>query len=74
MAPRLWSMETETTLILTGEASRILNVVPDTVRHLERTGRLRAVKTSRGVRLFDRSDVERLARERAAATAVTPGA
>jgi DNA-binding transcriptional MerR regulator len=53
--------------VLTSEAVRILDVAPDTVRLYERRGRLRALKTARGVRLFDRRDVERLARERRAA-------
>jgi excisionase family DNA binding protein len=51
-------------LLLTSEAGKILEISPDQVRHLERTGRLPAVKTSGGVRLFKRCDVERLARER----------
>jgi excisionase family DNA binding protein len=43
--------------LLTNEAARILNVTPETIRHWERNGRLPAVKTERGVRLFDRRDV-----------------
>ncbi len=50
--------------ILTNEAARILGVSPDTVRFLERTGRLPAVKIGRGVRLFDRAIVIRVARQR----------
>jgi excisionase family DNA binding protein len=50
--------------VLTTEAARILEVSPETVRHWERVGILPALKTERGVRLFDRRDVERLARER----------
>jgi excisionase family DNA binding protein len=50
--------------LLTNEAARILDVTPETVRHWERVGRLPAIKTARGVRLFFRGDVERLARER----------
>jgi len=52
--------------LLTSEVARILDVSPDTVRHLERTGRLPALKTDRGTRLFNRADVERarVARER----------
>ena len=50
--------------LLTNDAARLLNVSPQTIRLWERTGRLPAVKTTRGVRLFDRRDVERLARER----------
>jgi DNA-binding transcriptional MerR regulator len=50
--------------VLTSEAARILNVSPQTVRIWERIGRLRAVKAAKGVRVFDRRDVDRLARER----------
>ena len=50
--------------VLTTEAARILDVSAETVRHWERVGILPAVKTERGVRLFDRRDVERVARER----------
>ena len=50
--------------ILTTEAARILHVSAETIRLWERRGRLPALKTERGVRLFDRRDVERLARER----------
>jgi excisionase family DNA binding protein len=53
-----------TALLLTNDVARILGVSPETVRLLERLGRLPALKTERGVRLFDRRDVERLARER----------
>ena len=54
-------------LILTTEAAQIAHVASETIRLWERTGRLAAIKTSGGVRLFDRADVERLAQERAAA-------
>ena len=66
-------MKSDSALLLTSDAAYILKVTPDTVRYLERTGRLRALKTSRGVRLFNREDVERLAREREARS-VTPRA
>jgi excisionase family DNA binding protein len=52
-------------LLQTSEAARILEVSAGTVRHLERVGQLRALKTAKGVRLFDRVDVERLALRRA---------
>jgi DNA-binding transcriptional MerR regulator len=44
----------------------MLHVSPETVRLWERSGHLRALRTEGGVRLFDRRDVERLAREREA--------
>jgi excisionase family DNA binding protein len=54
--------------LLTSEVARILNVSAETVRLWERSGRLPALKTEKGVRLFDRRDVvalaEQLARER----------
>jgi excisionase family DNA binding protein len=56
---------TPTAPLLTSEVARELKVAPDTVRRLERLGKLPALKTAQGVRLFDRRDVERLARERA---------
>ena len=57
-------MQSRTDLLLTGEAARVLDVSVDTIQLWERIGRLPAVKTTTGVRLFDRRDVERLARER----------
>ncbi len=50
--------------LLTGEAARVLKVSPQTVRLWERLGRIAAVKTSAGIRLFDPRDVARLARKR----------
>ena len=53
-------------LLLTGDVARCLDVSAETVRFWHRVGMLPALKTARGVRLFDRRDVERLAGERAA--------
>ena len=55
-------------LLSVGDAAAILRLSPDMVRVLHRKGRLPAFRTPRGLRLFLRSDVERLAREREAAT------
>ena len=55
--------------LLTSEVARILNKSPETVRWYERTGRLHAVRTVTGVRLFSRRDVERLLAETAIAAA-----
>lgn len=55
----------ELDLLAVGDAAVILNLSPDMVRVLERQGRLRAYRTPRGMRLFLRSDVEKLARSRA---------
>jgi excisionase family DNA binding protein len=50
--------------LLTSDVAAILAVSPSRVYQLERQGRLSAIRTARGVRLFDRREVERLARER----------
>ena len=52
--------------VLTSEVARILSCAAETVRNLERSGILKAVRTPTGVRIFSRPDVERLAREREA--------
>lgn len=47
-----------------GDAARIVAVVPATIRLWERSGKLPAVRTLGGVRLFHRADVERIAAAR----------
>ncbi len=55
-------------LLSVADASRILGVTPQTVRLMVRRGALQvAAQTEGGIRLFSRSDVERLAAERAQA-------
>ena len=52
------------------DAARVLRVTPATVRLMVRRGALRpATTTEGGIRLFRRSDVESLARRRAARAA-----
>ena len=58
---------TLTDAVFVSEASRILSLSCDTVRAWEKTGRLRAVRVGKGIRLFDRRDLERIAQERKAA-------
>jgi excisionase family DNA binding protein len=53
-----------TQLLLTSEAARILGIAPATVHSLVRRGHLRAKRTTGGVRVFRREDVERLLVER----------
>jgi DNA-binding transcriptional MerR regulator len=54
----------------TADAASVLGVVPDTVRHLARIGRLPvAVLTRSGLRLFDPDEVARLAAVRRLARA-----
>jgi DNA-binding transcriptional MerR regulator len=53
------------TVMLASEAARALGMSVDNVRRYGDDGVLRMVRTSAGVRLFDRGDVERLAAERA---------
>jgi hypothetical protein len=53
-------------LLETADAARVLGLTPASVRQLAKRGVLAAVTvTPRGVRLFARDAVERLARERA---------
>ena len=47
--------------LTTSDTARILNRAGATVLYYERTGRLKAIRTQGGMRLFERSDVERLA-------------
>jgi excisionase family DNA binding protein len=55
-------------LLTVGDAAVILGLSVGMVRVLHAKGRLDAIRTPRGYRLFRRSDVERLARERARRT------
>jgi excisionase family DNA binding protein len=56
----------ELDLLSVGDAAAILGLSPDMVRVLHRQGRLPALRTPGGMRLFLRTDVEKLAREREA--------
>lgn len=51
----------------TKDAARLLDLSADMVRRMERSGQLKANRTESNTRLFERSDVEKLARERKAA-------
>jgi excisionase family DNA binding protein len=44
-------------------AAKILNIAAQTVREWERRGRLHALRTETGTRIFSRFDVEQLAAE-----------
>ncbi len=50
--------------LLTAEAARVIGITPNGVRVMERRGELPAERTESGVRLFDRTVVQRVARER----------
>ena len=52
-------------LLTPSDAARVLGLSPDSVRVLSDSGRLPAMRTISGRRLFRRSDVDRLAAERA---------
>ncbi len=58
-------------LLGVADAARLLGVVPATVRQMERDGRLPAMRTAGGVRVFRLVDVERLGIERAASAGAT---
>ena len=47
--------------LTTSDTARILNRAGATVLYYERTGQLKAIRTQGGIRLFERSDVEKLA-------------
>ncbi|MCZ6799616.1 MAG: hypothetical protein O7F12_03930 [Nitrospirae bacterium] len=54
-----------------GDVSRIcqeagIQVGPARIRQLESEGRLKAIRTANGVRLFARADIERYVKEREA--------
>jgi DNA-binding transcriptional MerR regulator len=58
-------MATVTTeLLSTGDVARILGVSVDSVRVMERLGRLKAMRTVSGQRIFDRREVERMRAKR----------
>ena len=59
--------------LLTSEVAQILGVAEATVRLWERLGRLHAVKTARGVRLFERAEVLAYAEALAECRKVTDG-
>lgn len=52
---------TNSEFMLTADVAREKAVTPATVRQWERSGKLPAIKTVTGVRLFNRSDVEAFA-------------
>jgi len=47
----------------TGDTAKLLDRSIASVFHYEKSGRLKAIRTQGGIRLFLRSDVERLAKE-----------
>jgi excisionase family DNA binding protein len=51
-------------LLTVGDAAQQLKVSETWVRQLERDGRITAIRTRSGVRLFRAEDVDRLQRER----------
>ncbi len=57
-------MSRDEPLLMTSAAARLARASEAAVRAAERSGKLPAVKTESGVRLFSRQDVERWAQER----------
>ncbi len=71
MAANLIDTDPGADMLLTPcDAGRILGLTPEAVRALNNKGRLPALKTVSGRRLFRRADVDRLAAERAEAAAM----
>ena len=57
-------MEQDEKFLTTGEAARILELSPDSVRSYERDGKLSAIRVGKGQRLFSFAQVEQLRAER----------
>jgi DNA-binding transcriptional MerR regulator len=57
-------MQKQSDQMLTAEAARLADVTPATVRLWEKQGKLTATRTASGVRLFNRADVEAMAKGR----------
>lgn len=53
-------------LLTVGDAAKVAGVAAETIRLWERLGKLPAMRTASGLRLFNRADVEQFARRRAA--------
>jgi excisionase family DNA binding protein len=51
-------------LLIASEAAKLLDCTAANIRALERAGKLPALRTESGVRIFRREDVDRLAVER----------
>jgi len=51
-------------LLMPFEAAKRLGVTPDAIRAIERKGKLRSLKTESGRRLFEKSEIDRMKRER----------
>lgn len=61
-------------LLTCADVAKLLGVVPDTVRDLERRGRLKATRTAGGIRLFREADVRQFVQTREEARSKIPSA
>jgi DNA-binding transcriptional MerR regulator len=55
-------------LLTSGEAGRAANLSAETIRLYEREGKLKAIKTAGGMRLFRESDIAELVQKRKTAS------
>jgi excisionase family DNA binding protein len=55
-------------LLTVTDAAQVLSVSTETIRRYHKAGRLPAQRTPKGIHIFKRRDLEKLAAERAAAT------
>ncbi|MBI2817808.1 MAG: helix-turn-helix domain-containing protein [Acidobacteria bacterium] len=55
-----------TIFLTTSEAAKILRLTPASVRALERSGKMKALRTPSGVRIFRLEDVQRFLKDREA--------
>ncbi len=53
------------TFMVTSEVARFLGMSAEQIRSLERAGKLSAMRTAGGIRLFHRSNIEEFSRHRA---------
>jgi len=59
--------QTDNEFSMTSEAARALEVAPTTLIGWERQRKIRVIRTTNGRRLFPKSEIERIKRERAEA-------
>lgn len=64
MDPGTWRIKDMKQPMITSEVARALRVSGDTVRRWANSGKLKAVRTETGVRLFDRREVDALKQSR----------
>jgi hypothetical protein len=62
---RIRDQEKESQFMTTNDVAKAINRSKDWVLHLDRVGKLSSIRTSSGMRLFSRDEVQRLAEQMA---------